>query len=113
MPYYHSITNFHFHDIVSNGLVTYDFYLYVAELMILGFISLLLTFGQSYISRICIVEKAADIMLPCAVTKTEVVKEPGDGQHKRLQWEEVLVSLSLQRRMLAAGSLPYKCPQVN
>lgn len=33
--------------------------------MVLGFISLLLTFGQSYISRICIPVKLADTMLYC------------------------------------------------
>nr|XP_004512433.2 MLO-like protein 10 [Cicer arietinum] len=36
-----------------------------AELMILGFISLLLTFGQNYIVRICILEEVANKMLPC------------------------------------------------
>ncbi|KAK7310664.1 hypothetical protein RJT34_08300 [Clitoria ternatea] len=36
-----------------------------AELMILGFISLLLTFGQNYISRVCIPMKYANTMLPC------------------------------------------------
>ncbi|XP_058107295.1 MLO-like protein 9 [Magnolia sinica] len=37
------------------------------ELMVLGFISLLLTFGQSYITGICISEKSADTMLPCGI----------------------------------------------
>ncbi|GMI96889.1 MILDEW RESISTANCE LOCUS O 5 [Hibiscus trionum] len=35
------------------------------ELMVLGFISLLLTFGQSYISQFCIPEEVADTMLFC------------------------------------------------
>nr|GMD46696.1 MLO-like protein 9 [Ipomoea batatas] len=35
------------------------------ELMVLGFISLLLTFGQSYIAKICIPEAAGNTMLPC------------------------------------------------
>lgn len=34
--------------------------------MVLGFISLLLTFGQSYIAKICIPEAAGNTMLPCA-----------------------------------------------
>ncbi|XP_047325865.1 MLO-like protein 9 [Impatiens glandulifera] len=38
-----------------------------SELMVLGFISLLLTFGQNFISSICIPEKSADTMLPCPV----------------------------------------------
>ena len=36
-----------------------------AELMVLGFISLLLTFGQNYISKMCIPVKYANTMLPC------------------------------------------------
>ncbi|KAK7352153.1 hypothetical protein VNO80_17571 [Phaseolus coccineus] len=36
-----------------------------AELMVLGFISLLLTFGQNYISKVCIPQKYAHTMLPC------------------------------------------------
>ncbi|XP_059637722.1 MLO-like protein 9 [Cornus florida] len=37
------------------------------ELMVLGFISLLLTFGQNYIAKICIPIKVANTMLPCKV----------------------------------------------
>ncbi|XP_045806307.1 MLO-like protein 9 [Trifolium pratense] len=36
-----------------------------AELMVLGFISLLLTFGQNYISKVCIPQKYGNTMLPC------------------------------------------------
>ncbi|GAU30154.1 hypothetical protein TSUD_311050 [Trifolium subterraneum] len=36
-----------------------------AELMVLGFISLLLTFGQNYISKMCIPERYGNTMLPC------------------------------------------------
>ncbi|CAI9115194.1 OLC1v1016033C1 [Oldenlandia corymbosa var. corymbosa] len=35
------------------------------ELMVLGFISLLLTFGQNYIAQICIPDHVANTMLPC------------------------------------------------
>ncbi|TVU07518.1 hypothetical protein EJB05_40876 [Eragrostis curvula] len=41
-----------------------------AELMVLGFISLLLVFGQNYIIKICITEQAADTMLPCKLKAT-------------------------------------------
>ncbi|KAL5984261.1 hypothetical protein ACLOJK_018365 [Asimina triloba] len=41
--------------------------------MILGFISLLLTFGQSYISGVCISEEHADIMLPCPLRQTTLL----------------------------------------
>ncbi|KAK9989979.1 hypothetical protein SO802_024964 [Lithocarpus litseifolius] len=73
-----------------------------AELMILGFISLLLTFGQSYIARICLPVKVLNNMLPCksegeseSTTSTE-----GDGR-RRLLW--------LDRRFLAAGSYAPSC----
>ncbi|OWM76429.1 hypothetical protein CDL15_Pgr023972 [Punica granatum] len=36
-----------------------------AELMVLGIFSILLTFGKSYITRICIPQNVADTMLPC------------------------------------------------
>ncbi|KAK7409854.1 hypothetical protein VNO78_00215 [Psophocarpus tetragonolobus] len=35
------------------------------ELMVLGFISLLLTFGQNYISKVCIPQRYSTTMLPC------------------------------------------------
>ncbi|KAL3736474.1 hypothetical protein ACJRO7_025422 [Eucalyptus globulus] len=40
------------------------------ELMVLGFISLLLTFGQTYIAKVCIPERAADTMLPCPLAQS-------------------------------------------
>ncbi|ONH97361.1 hypothetical protein PRUPE_7G185400 [Prunus persica] len=70
-----------------------------AELMILGFISLLLTFGQSYIARICIPLKVADTMLPCTV-KDVKDEEDDSTSHRRLLWND--------RRSLAAAS-DYKC----
>jgi mlo protein len=50
-----------------------------AELMILGFISLLLTFGEQYILKICIPEKAAASMLPCPAPSTH----DQDKTHRR------------------------------
>ncbi|XP_059590625.1 MLO-like protein 9 isoform X2 [Vitis vinifera] len=64
------------------------------ELMILGFISLLLTFGQNYISKICIPSDLADTMLPCpsggqAHHEAEHKPEPAEGEHHRkLLWNE-------------------------
>ncbi|KAK4355446.1 hypothetical protein RND71_024417 [Anisodus tanguticus] len=49
------------------------------ELMVLGFISLLLTFGQNYIADICIPEKVADTMLPCPAQHVQRVVVPGQG----------------------------------
>lgn len=44
--------------------------------MLLGFLSLLLTVGTSYIAKICVPEKIGYKMLPC---KPEYYKSKGDG----------------------------------
>ncbi|KAF5190891.1 Mlo-like protein, partial [Thalictrum thalictroides] len=69
-------------------------------LMLLGFISLILTIGQSYVASICIPLKYANTMLPCHKRKTY---EPADGgeHHRRLLWSE--------RRFLAGGGDGPKC----
>lgn len=85
--------------------------------MVLGFISLLLTFGQNYISKMCIPEALAEKMLPCKVLKDAPPKheagkpeggapagEAGGGGHRRL--------LSYQRRFLAGGGGGYGCKPV-
>ncbi|KAK7309424.1 hypothetical protein RJT34_06137 [Clitoria ternatea] len=71
-----------------------------AELMILGFISLLLTFGQSYIVRICIHRKLADKMLPCPYKYKDAGKASTE-HHRKL--------LSYQPRHLAADTTSFKC----
>ncbi|KAL8251544.1 hypothetical protein R6Q59_035237 [Mikania micrantha] len=57
-----------------------------AELMILGFISLILTFSQYYIAKICIPVDVADTMLPCAKRRKYEKKEK--GAHRLLLWHE-------------------------
>ena len=77
-----------------------------AELMILGFISLILTFSQSYIAKICIPVKVANTMLPCS----KIATEEEETSRRRL--------LSTERRFLAAAtastcksvSVPYSSP---
>ncbi|KAI4317050.1 hypothetical protein L6164_024961 [Bauhinia variegata] len=74
------------------------------ELMVLGFISLLLTFGQNYISRVCIPTKYANTMLPCknkheghaTHSGTEQAANKGEGEHHRRL-------LSYERRILGGG----------
>ncbi|KAK3410590.1 hypothetical protein EUGRSUZ_J02553 [Eucalyptus grandis] len=68
------------------------------ELMILGFFSLLLTFGQSYIAKICIPTSVAETMLPCTKSSTSTTTE---DRRRRLLWNE--------RRSLAAGSYATNC----
>ncbi|KAK7283468.1 hypothetical protein RIF29_13008 [Crotalaria pallida] len=66
-----------------------------AELMLLGFISLLLTFGTNYIAKICIPVSIGDSMLPC-----KKVKNNDDSKHKRrllsfddnVTWRRVLAT---------------------
>ncbi|KAL2346158.1 hypothetical protein Fmac_000158 [Flemingia macrophylla] len=54
-----------------------------AELMVLGFISLLLTFGQNYISKVCIPERLSHTMLPCLP-----LEERGGGRGEHAPPEE-------------------------
>ncbi|KAL7085698.1 hypothetical protein ACP275_14G294800 [Erythranthe tilingii] len=72
-----------------------------SELMILGFISLLLTFGQNYITRICIPVRIANTMLPCAHLKRHFHEKDKDHHHRRLLWYE--------HRILAADSPTRSC----
>ncbi|CAI9763511.1 unnamed protein product [Fraxinus pennsylvanica] len=65
-----------------------------AELMILGFISLILVFSQYYIAGFCIPYHVADTMLPCPLNN----KADKEAPHRRLLWYE--------RRVLAAGKEP-------
>ena len=76
--------------------------------MVLGFISLLLTFGQNYIARICIPTKVADTMLPCPAIHGQHGKghEPEEAEHhRRLLWNK--------HRFLAADSPFAGCKEVS
>ncbi|XP_058090570.1 MLO-like protein 10 isoform X2 [Magnolia sinica] len=72
--------------------------------MILGFISLLLTFGQNYVVKICIPTKVANTMLPCALKTTAT-----ESKDRRLLWDDPFSDSSLQRRALAAAGAATKC----
>lgn len=96
--------------------------------MVLGFISLLLTFGQNYISKVCIPEKYAHTMLPCIpnaekdathgnkptlepknehepTPKTPAEEGESKGEHHRRL-------LSYERRFLAGGGGGEGCDPV-
>ncbi|VFQ70926.1 unnamed protein product [Cuscuta campestris] len=68
--------------------------------MVLGFISLLLTFGQNYIAKICIPIKVANTMLPCPAKHKEH-SDNGGEHHRRLLWNG--------RRILSSDSAPGEC----
>ncbi|KAM7260937.1 hypothetical protein ACFE04_026412 [Oxalis oulophora] len=73
-----------------------------SELMILGFISLLLTFGQSYFAKICIPDSIADSMLPCTFHEANTTASHSEGHRRRL--------LSYHhRRFLASESSSSNC----
>lgn len=75
-----------------------------AELMLLGFISLLITVGQKPISKICISKGAGDTMLPCKKVLDEEAADTGkdqnDSHRRKLLW---YAGDALARRFLAAA----------
>ncbi|KAE8715889.1 MLO-like protein 10 [Hibiscus syriacus] len=54
-----------------------------AELMVLGFISLILTFSRFYISKICIPTHLANTMLPCKANDKQDSSESSEEEHRR------------------------------
>ncbi|KAG6501200.1 hypothetical protein ZIOFF_041074 [Zingiber officinale] len=73
-------------------------------MMILGFISLLLTFSQDQIAKICVPKAVADSMLPCRLNAESTVR------NKRRLLALVLTESHLKRRILAAGDSVVECP---
>lgn len=68
-----------------------------AELMLLGFISLLLTVFQSLISHICIPEHLSHHMLPCKRTN-------GSASEHEAHYHEYSHKLKWNRRRLLSGA---------
>ncbi|KAH7523384.1 hypothetical protein FEM48_Zijuj06G0005200 [Ziziphus jujuba var. spinosa] len=76
-----------------------------AELMLLGFISLLLTVGTKYVTKICIPAKIGDTMLPCKFGNGKEDEEDDGGNNRRK-----LLSLAendIWRRVLAPAKEEY------
>lgn len=67
--------------------------------MLLGFISLLITIGTKPISKICIPEKAGNIMLPCKNGAKNDDEKDNDG--RKLLW---YAGDAMWRRVLAPAS---------
>lgn len=93
--------------------------------MVLGFISLLLTFGQNYISKMCIPEKYSRTMLPCLPhdqregggghATDEAVHGPPAASHEEgeaHEGEHHRRLLSYERRFLSADSPGPGCKEV-
>ena len=88
--------------------------------MILGFISLLMTFGQKYITQICIPVKLADTMLPCPLKSENAAAEgkgehstDGGGENHRRLLSQMIMDLAPSRRALTAGAPGVSCPAVS
>jgi Mlo family len=79
----------------------------IAELMILGFISLLLVFFQNYISKICIPESVGNTMLPCKH------QSKGMGKSGRRLLRADIDDFGSNRRSLAADSSSSNCGKVS
>lgn len=78
------IIAYHFKQVFDSYLF---FFLECVELMVLGFISLLLTFSQYYIAKICIPDSIADTMLPCPPrNKSQKDGKGGEVSHRLLLW---------------------------
>ncbi|KAL8158786.1 hypothetical protein V2J09_000323 [Rumex salicifolius] len=70
-----------------------------AELMILGFISLIFTFSQSYFAKICIPVKLADTMHPCSAAEEAAAAAAASPDAHR-------------RRLLASAPSGDKCGEI-
>lgn len=79
-----------------------------AELMVVGFISLTLTFGQSYITQICIPEKIGETMLPCELRRRGH-HGPNHGHHHHQEQEHQRRILWYEHRILAAEQPSNGC----
>ncbi|XP_019465268.1 PREDICTED: MLO-like protein 6 [Lupinus angustifolius] len=76
-----------------------------SELMLLGFISLLLTIGQSLISKICISEKVARTWHPCSDKEDHTSSSKNETNQRRLIATTLFFGLESEnpRRVLAGG----------
>ncbi|KAJ0021307.1 hypothetical protein Pint_32202 [Pistacia integerrima] len=88
-----------------------------SELMLLGFISLLLTVGQGLISNICVSESIASTWHPCdkereeeITGQTEETTETTDDENRR-KLLAIMVSGGTFRRSLATAASTDKCAE--
>lgn len=71
---------------------------YFLELMLLGFISLLLTVGQNLIAEICVTTSVGNSWAPCSKTKSSADYYDDDNNRRKL-----LQEMEGGRRFLAGG----------
>ncbi|KAJ4843292.1 MLO-like protein 1 [Turnera subulata] len=73
------------------------------ELMLLGFISLLLTVSQNFISKICVKQNVVSHMLPCSLKDKKKPQHGSDATPTTEHLQEFLAT-TIARRLLAEGS---------
>ncbi|KAK1434915.1 hypothetical protein QVD17_00670 [Tagetes erecta] len=78
-----------------------------SELMLLGFISLLLTVGKATITDICISKSLADSWLPCS--KKDIQEMDAHHDHKKLVSFIASNMTTTSRRVLSAATSSDKC----
>ncbi|KAH9313306.1 hypothetical protein KI387_028341, partial [Taxus chinensis] len=78
------------------------------ELMLLGFISLLLTVFQGPVNHICIPERFYKHMLPCKLPETEESTNEGPSSHVEIPSRKLFSLIgSTSRRLLSTGESGY------
>ncbi|XP_052180268.1 MLO-like protein 6 [Diospyros lotus] len=83
-----------------------------SELMLLGFISLLLTVGQSLISNICISKGAGNTWHPCDKSQEEESTKNGEGEgHRRKLLQAIVSSPGGSFRRVLASTGTDKCAE--
>lgn len=82
-----------------------------SELMLLGFLSLLLTVGQGPISRICISEKVAGTWHPCSKDDESHDSDSEDSQHGTNGRRLLAAFYASDTRRVLAGGGSDKCAQ--
>lgn len=94
------------------GVLNWIEFMY-AELMLLGFISLLLTVFQSRILKICISQHKADIWLPCKRSDDTNAKQPASTSHFQtaITFISSFGSAGARRHLLSESSSAQYCPR--
>ncbi|KAK9072774.1 hypothetical protein SSX86_009209 [Deinandra increscens subsp. villosa] len=80
-----------------------------SELMLLGFISLLLTVGKSPITDICISRSLADNWLPCSKKDIEEMDAHHNGEFEAEIHRKLLSNMTTYRRVLSGATSGDKC----
>ncbi|CAL9108646.1 unnamed protein product [Musa textilis] len=82
-----------------------------SELMLMGFISLLLTVGQSLISKICVPKSVGDSWHPCKPGEESATTSADDHSTTGRRLLQDSVSAGAFRRILAGGGGSDKCAE--